>query len=336
MTQDRRITLRDVARVTGVAVSTASRALRDDPQISVATRERVQATAEALGYVPDLAARSLTLGASRTFGLMVPDATDPIHGSVVSGFEQAAHDAGYTTIVANSLGDTDRERRAIRGFAAHRVDGMALMGCYLDNAAVRASVRPSPVVFLNTERISRGRRADLAVGCLSPDEPAGVRALVEHLLEQGCRRIAYVGFGRGAGNATRAAAVAEEVAARLADAPAPILEWRPDDRPGVAAQLREAGVDGVIGYDDRVALGLLDGFRTIGVAVPHEIAVAGFDDIAFAEISNPRLTTVVQPAAEMGAMAVGVLTAAVDTGELAPSRVLPVRLVVRESTRRLG
>lgn len=332
--EGRRVTLRDVARVTGVAVSTASRALQDDPQISAGTRERVQATAEALGYVPDLAARSLSLGASRTFGLLVPDATDPIHGSVVTGFEQAAHGAGYTTIVANSLGDIDRERRAIRGFAAHRVDGLALMGCYLDLTAVRATVRPSPVVFMNTERLSRGQRADLPEGCLRPDEEDGVRALVRHLVDQGCRRLAYVQFGRGAANVTRAAAFSAEVAALLGYDPGPTYAWRPDDRAGIAAELRDAGIDGVLGYDDRVALGLLDGFRAIGVAVPRDIAVAGFDDIPFAEISNPRLTTVVQPAAEMGAIAVGVLLRAIETAEVGPSSVLPVTLVVRESTLR--
>lgn len=336
MTADRRLTLRDVAGVTGVSVSTASRALQGDPQISAATRERVQASAEALGYVPDLAARSLSLGASRTFGLLVPDATDPIHGSVVSGFEQAAHDAGYTTIIANSLGDMDRERRAIRGFAAHRVDGMALMGCYLDLAAVRATVLPSPVAFLNAERLSHGRRADLPAGCLRPDEESGVGALVAHLVERGCRRPAYVGFGRGSSNATRANAFVHEVTTRLGHDPGPAYDWRPDDRAGLAAELRAAGVDGVLGYDDRVALGLLDGFRSIGVAVPRDIAVAGFDDIPFAEISNPRLTTVVQPAAEMGAIAVAMLAQAIETGELAASTVLPVRLVVRESTQRPG
>jgi len=335
-TVDRRVTLRDVAAASGVSVATVSRALNDDPQISVATRERVSATAETLGYVPDLAARSLAVRASRTFGLMVPDATDPIHGTLVAGFETAAQAAGYTVIVANSLGDPARERRAIREFAAHRVDGLAVMSCLLDHDAVAAMVRPSPVVFLNSERMSRGRLADLPLGCLRPDEPEGIRLLVEHLVEQGCRRIAYVGADRGASNTIRARAVEVQVTARLGTDPVASLIWLPERRADLAATLRDAGADGVIGYDDRVALSLLDGFRTVGLSVPGDVAVAGFDDIPFAEISNPRLTTIAQPASEMGELAVGELVAAMATGSLAPSRVLPVRLVVRESTMRAG
>jgi DNA-binding LacI/PurR family transcriptional regulator len=334
VTLDRRVTLRDVAAAAGVSVATVSRALSEDPQISVATRERVAATAEALGYVPDLAARSLAARVSHTFGLMIPDATDPVHGTVVAGFEQAAHAAGYTVIVANSLGDAERERRAIREFSAHRADGLALMGCVLALEAISAMVRPSPVVFLNSERLSHGRLEDLPVGCLRPDEPEGIRLLVDHLVDQGCRRFAYVGADRGASNVIRRDAVAAEVRGRLGVDPIAPLSWLPERRVDLATTLRDAGADAAIGYDDRVALSLLDGFRTIGVAVPRDVAVAGFDDIPFAEISNPRLTTIDQPAGEMGEQAVAELLDAISTGSLAPSRVLPVRLIVRESTLR--
>ncbi len=104
-----RVTLRDVARQAETSTATVSRSLRDDPQISPATRRRVKQVAEALGYVPDAAARSLAVRSSRTFGLMVPDVTDPIHGQIVAGFERAAHAAGYTVIVANGLDDGSRE-----------------------------------------------------------------------------------------------------------------------------------------------------------------------------------------------------------------------------------
>ncbi len=335
MTGERRITLREVAIAAGVSVATVSRALNDDPQISGGTRERVAAAAEALGYVPNLAARSLAVRASRTFGLMIPDATDPVHGTVVAGFEAAAHAAGYTVIVANSLGDAARERRAVREFTAHRADGLALMGSVLDLEAITAMVRPSPVVFLNSERLKGGRPIQLDLGCLRPDEPDGIRQLVEHLADEGCRRIAFVGVpDRPGSNAVRQGALDTIVRERLGVAPLGPFSYLADARAKLAAELRDAGADAVVAYDDRVALGLLDGFRTIGVSVPGDVAVAGFDDIPFAAIANPRLTTVIQPAAEMGALAVAVLLGAIATGELAPTRVLPVRLAVRESTRR--
>ena len=236
MSTNHRVTLRDVAGTAGVSVSTVSRALNDDPRISTATRERLAATAETLGYVPDLAARSLALRSSRTFALMVPDATDPIHGTVVAGFETAADEAGYTVIIANSLGDAGRERRAIREFRAHRADGIALMSCVLDLATISTLVRPSPVVFLNSERLSRGRLADLPRGCLRPDEPEGIRLLVEHLVAQGCRRFVFVGADeRGASNAIRKRAVADEVRRRLGVEPIDAVSWHSERRAEVAA-----------------------------------------------------------------------------------------------------
>jgi LacI family transcriptional regulator len=332
---ERRITLREVAIAAGVSVATVSRALNDDPQISTATRERVAATAEALGYVPDLAARSLAVRATRTFGLMVPDAMDPIHGTVVAGFEAAAQAAGYTVIVANSLRDAGRERAAVRAFRAHRADGLALMGAVLDLETVAVMVRPSPVVFLNSERIKGGRPVELPIGCMRPDEADGIRQLVEHLVAEGCRRIGYVGVeDRPGSNLVREQAFRASILERLGHPPLAAFVWNADERERLAADLRNAGVDGVIAYDDRVALALLDALRTVGVSVPGDIAVAGFDDIPFAAISNPRLTTVGQPAYEMGALAVEELLRAIGTGELSPSRVLPVKLAVRESTLR--
>ncbi len=335
MTGERRITLREVAIAAGVSVATVSRALNSDPQISQATRERVAATAEALGYIPDLAARSLAVRASRTFGLMVPDATDPIHGTIVAGFEAAAQAAGYAVIVSNSLLDPARERRAVREFRAHRADGLALMGAVLDLEAIATMVRPSPVVFLNSERLKAGMPAQLPAGCLRPDDADGIRQLVGHLVGQGCRRMAYVGVvDRPGSNVVREQSFRESVRGHLGVGPIGSFAWAPDAREELAAALRDARVDGVVAYDDRVALALLDAFRAVGLSVPADVAVAGFDDIPFAAISNPRLTTVGQPAYEMGGLAAAELLAAIETGDLAPSRVLAVRLIERESTQR--
>ena len=333
MSGERRITLREVAIAAGVSVATVSRALNDDPQISLATKERVAATAEALGYVPDLAARSLAVRATKTFGLMVPDAMDPIHGTVVAGFEAAAQAVGYTVIVANSHRDPAIERRAVREFRAHRADGIALMGSMLDLEAISTMVRPSPVVFLNSERLKGGRPMDLALGCIRPDEIDVMRQVVEHLVAQGCRTMAFVGVDdRPGSNQMREMAFDNSVRDCLGVPPHEPYRWNDDHRERLAAAMRDDGVDGVVAYDDRLALELLDAFRTVGVAVPRDIAVAGFDDIPFAAISNPRLTTVGQPAHEMGALAVEELLKAISTGELSPSRVLPIYLAVREST----
>ena len=307
------------------------RSLNDDPQISAGTRERVAAAADLLGYVPDAAARSLAIRSSRTFGLLVPDATDPVHGVLIAGFELAAQAAGYAVLVANSGGDAGRERRAIREFTAHRADGVALMGSVMDPEGIVAR-SPSPIVFLNSERMANGQPAVLSTGCMRPDDLDGMRQVAEHLVEQGCRTFAFVAGDRPASGRFRTEALRAEVRARLGTDLAVDLTWDAGRRVEIARQLTDLGVDAVVSYDDRVALGLLDAFRSIGRRVPADVAVVGFDDIPFAELSNPRLTTVRQPASAMGALAVELLLGAIDTGSLAPSRTMPVQLVVRETS----
>jgi DNA-binding LacI/PurR family transcriptional regulator len=335
-----RVTLREVAAAAGVAMSTVSRSLSGDAQISDATRERVTAVAEAMGYVPDAAARSLAVRSSRTLALLLPDATDPVHGVVIAAVERAAEAEGYTVIVANSGGEAQRERQAIREFTAHRADGIVVMGSVLDPEAVAALLRPSPVVFLNSERLGRdGDPTMLPAGCFRPDERDGMRQVAEHLVAGGRRRIAFVQAERPATGPLRVRALREALAAlpsgggaRGGTAVVAEIAYDPDARVDVARHVAASGADAVVCYDDRVAIGLLDAFRTLEVRVPDEMAVVGFDDIPFAELANPRLTTVNQPAAEMGAIAIAALTDAIATGSLARSRTLPVRLVVREST----
>jgi LacI family transcriptional regulator len=334
MTPERRVTLRVVADTVGVSVATVSRALNADPQISTGTRERVVAVADELGYVPDAAARSLAIRRSRVMGLMVPDATDPVHGTLIAGFERAAGAAGYTVIVATSGGDAARERRALREFLAHRADGIALMGSVLDHDNDHAASRghSSPVVLLNSERLDGDGAAPLPRGALRPDEPDGMRQIAEHLVEQGCRAFAYVTGDRPASGQLRAEALRAEVRRRVGRDLVASLTWDEDRRAEIARELVDAGADAVVGYDDRVAIGLLDGFRSIGVRVPEDVAVVGFDDIPFAQLVNPRLTTVRQAAGEMGALAVELLQDALLTGSLAPSRMLPVHRGVRETS----
>ena len=332
MRSARRATLRDVAERVGVSVSTVSRSLNDDDQISIATRERVRAVADELGYVPDAAARSLAVRATSTVGLMIPDALDPVIGAVVLGFERAAVASGYSVIVAISQGDASRERNGMREFLTHRADGVALMGSTVDQEATIALAGPSPVVFLNTERLDQGAIASLQVGCLAPDDADGMRQIAEHLVAEGYRSIAYVQGDRPASGHVREEALRLHLR-RLAGLDlVMVARWEPASLDAVARTLVAAGVDAVVGYDDRVALGLLDAFRGLGRSVPGDVAVVGFDDMAFAALANPRLTTVTQPAEELGAQAAAMLLAAIRTRVLAPSRTLPVQLVVRESS----
>ncbi len=337
---NRRVTIEDVARVARVSPATVSRALKGSRLISQDTRRRVAHAARRLGYVPNQAARSLVTRITRTLGLMVPDVTDPIHGQVVTGFEQEAAACGYTVIMANGFSDPVRERRALQVFLAHRADGVALMGSVLRQSQVRTLVRPAPVVFIAGEHPSlAGYAADLPRGSIRADDRAGMEAVVDHLLEAGYRRIAYFNGPSFASNRTRRAATIRAlkqagVAGRLVE-----FVWDGHVRRSVessAVRIARERPDAVICYDDKLALNTIDALRAHGLRAPRDVAVVGFDDIPFAAIANPRLTTVAQRSVEMGRMAVTMLRGALETGTIPRSVTFSVQLVVRESTRRRG
>ncbi len=331
----RRVTLVDVAKRAAVSVATVSRALSGNPQISEATQSRVRRIADDLKYVPNVAARSLVLQSSATFGLMTPDVTDPIHAQVVTGFQQQAAEQGYSVILSNRFWDPGTERRALREFAAHRVAAVAVMGSVLPQAEVKRLLSPSPVLFIGSEHVpASGGDLDMARGCLRPDDRDGMRQVVDHLIERGYRRVAYVSGSSGATQIIRRDALVAALADR---GRAEFVVHTADEvdagglRP-IAVRIRQSRPDAVVCYDDKTALLLMDELRSAGVMVPSDVAVVGFDDIPFARISNPRLTTVSQRADDLGRTSVDLLLSTIERGRLPVSQLMPVTLVVRETT----
>ena len=330
----RRATLGDVAREASVSVATASRSLRDDAQISVETRRRVQDVAEQLGYVPNAVARNLKLRRSTTLGLMTPDVTDPIHGQIATGFQQRAAELGYSVILANGFNRREIELQAIADFAAHQVAGVVLMGSVLRPVSAARLLAPSAVVFVESEYVSRsGSCGDLRRGCIRTDDCDGMRQVLEHLAGIGCRTIAYFGEHHRASGQLRLRALRAQLAERrLPDLSTYEPPHDDDAIADIARRIATDAPDAIVCYDDKLALSLIDALRTAGVRVPDDVAVTGFDDIPFARIANPRLTTVTQDSEHLGMLGVEMLVATLDTGRTPPSRTLPVRLVVREST----
>lgn len=331
----RRVTLVDVAQRAAVSVATVSRALSGDPQISEATQTRVRRIADDLEYVPNVTARSLVLQSSATFGLMTPDVTDPIHAQVVTGFQRQAAEQGYSVVLSNGFWVPGAERRALREFAAHRVAAIAVMGSVLSQIEVKRLLSPSPVLFIASEHLpAKGGDLDMARGCLRPDDRDGMRQVVDHLIDRGYRSVAYVSGSSGATQVIRRDALVAALAERRRAGP---TVHRADevDAAGLRAvvtEIRQSRPDVIVCYDDKTALLLMDELRSAGLSVPDDVAVVGFDDIPFARISNPRLTTVSQRADDLGRTSVDLLLSTIERGRLPPSKLMPVTLVVRETT----
>ena len=207
---ERRVVLADVARLAGTSEATASRALKDDPRIGEATRAAVRAAAHKLGYVPNAAARSLRAQRTHILGLLLDDLADPVHGKVAAGFEEAAASHGYAVFMMTGLHDEVREQRALRGIrrAPRRRRGAGVMR---QRPGRCLPAGPQGAGGLRPARLSgpRRRRRVPPRGVLRSDDAGGFTAAVDHLVEQGYRRIAYVGPGSGASDALRRAAASE-------------------------------------------------------------------------------------------------------------------------------
>lgn len=333
----RRVLLDDVARMAKVSRSTASRALVDDPRISEPTRTAVKHAASELRYVPNAAARSLRARRTRILGLLLANLSDPVHGQIAAAFEQEAGHDGYRVIFVAGLNDPVRERLALKIFTEHGADGVAIVSSVLAPSEARTCVPAGRLVIVQPDHHSVLRlRGPLSAGIIQTDDAEGIEAAVDHLVRAGYRDIGYVESGVRASNTVRGAAV--ERALRSHGIRRPMRRfmasedaWR--DPEGIAALIAGEPPGALVCYDDKLALALMDALRRHGIRAPEDIGIVGFDGIPFAAISNPRLTTVATPSAELGRLAAASLIEAIQTGTLPPATLLPVELVIRESTR---
>ena len=293
------VTIRDVARLAQVSVASVSRALNGLANVHPDTRERVVSAANELGYIPHAGARSLSLARAQTIGVVLPDIHGEFFSEIVRGMDRQAGSHGYLLLLSTmhaGNGQAGSALRAMRG----RVDGLIIMAPHVAPEAVEDALPPEvPALLINSPA---GKRA---LPRLRLDNFAGAQAVVRHLLEGNRRRLLHIAGPDGNIDAAeRAEAFRRAVAGSGA-------EWRilPGDfteeagEGGARAILSgEVACDAVFAANDMMALGCLHALRAGGVAVPDEVAVAGFDDVPLARYL--ALTTVRVRIAELGARAI--------------------------------
>jgi LacI family transcriptional regulator len=326
-----RSTIRDVARTAGVSVGTVSHVLSGSRTVRPATRARVEAAIAALHYRPSTIARALNRRRTQTIGMVVPDVANPFFADLIREVEQAMADLDHAVVFGNSANDPERERRYLESFLSRRVDAAIVAvtaGSDLDLLRhVAAEVptvlvdRPVPVP------------ADTVVG----DNRGGLGLAVEHLVSLGHRRVGYLDGDPALGTARERRAGLEEALARHGLEPAAASDGAFTLASGheqALALLRAAGrPSAVCAGNDLLAMGLLKAAGELGVAVPEDMAVVGYDDIVYAAFTSPPLTTVRQPGRAMGEATARLLEARLR-GETGPPRAVTIEpeLVVRAST----
>ena len=328
------VSLKDVAEKAGVSVATASRALADHPRISEATKARVRRVAQELGYTPSAIARSLVRRETRTLGVITTTVTDPYAAEVVRAVEDAAEAAGYTLLLVASHGIPRREVAGIRMLHERRVDAIIVVSSrgadLYDDVLNTLDV---PLILIN------GTFPHPNVRSVRADNRQGMRLATEYLLDLGYRRIAYIGGpvqGRSARERMEGYLEALEAAGVPFD-PNRVFsgQGRPEDGRRALRAMWELSPrpDAVVCYNDLTAMGVLAEAWRSDIRVPEDLAVVGFDNLPFSELTAPPLTTVTQPTEEMGRAAVA-LALRLRRGDPVEDVVYECTLVERASAAR--
>ncbi|TMR33128.1 LacI family transcriptional regulator [Nonomuraea zeae] len=340
-----------------VSATTVSHTLNGRRPVAEQTRRRVLAAIEELGYRPNVLARGLRTSRSQTIGLVIPDITNPFYPALARGLQDVLGPAGYDQIIGNTDGERRLERAALEQMIARQVDGLvfAVFNTHAEDLlpVIDAGI---PVVRLGGRLVQRG------VDVVHSDDEGGAREATRYLLERGYRRIGFVCGPAGEGPA------AERVAGyrtALADAGggegAPVAGHAggcdgavvggagAEVRPGLVVRThfsRQGGAEGaarlldlpeppdaLLCANDVMAIGALDVALERGLRVPGDVAIMGFDDIEAASMVTPRLTTMANPAREIGRAGARRLLDRLEGRVAEPSSemVIPSRLVRRES-----
>lgn len=321
-------TIAEVARRAGVSQATVSRVMNahfaGEPDVA----ERVRRVAAELHYAPNHLARALALGETTAVALVVPDLANPAFQQVLSGLSKAAARDGYRVLVADSA-ESPSEEPLLAAEIRRRCDAIVLCAPRMaDDVLAGLAEGLRPLVLIN--RPDQG----LAAPSLSIDYRSGIRNLAQHLYDLGHRRIAYLEGPEGSvSNAYRLRGLAD-FEAGAPDARIERMAGGVGAEAGVAAaaRVRDSGVTAVLAFNDLVAIGLMHALRDLGVRVPDDVSVTGFDDIPFARFLSPALTTASVPYERLGAEAWVRMQALVHGETPAHDAVFAPRLELRGST----
>lgn len=329
-------TIVDVANRAGVAAITVSRVVNDSGPVSPQVRARVEQAIAETGYVPNSVARSLRSRRTDTIALVVTDMTNPFFTTIAHGVEAAVGDSGMMLVICGTDEREAKEERYVRMLLQRRVDGILLVPSGSGAAAIRlCREQQTPLVVV--DRRLPGGGAD----AVRADSKAGARDLGRLLVSLGHRTMAVLTGPRDVPTADDRATGFRRAVAEAGGLPPPrvhrgafsIESGRVMARRALAARPRPTAL---FAANNFIAIGALHAFDEMGVRVPEDVAVVGFDDLPPAMVTFPFLTVAAQPAEEMGRRSVALLLERLsgrrDPGQPFEEVVLPTQLVVRRSS----
>jgi len=321
-------TIYSVAQLAGVSIATVSRVLQGTTATSPQTRAKVLRAVEELEYVPLQAARSLAVQRHEAHGLVVPDLIGPYYSELLMGYESAAAQFGQSVIIVITHQRAD-PTLAVRDLSS-RVDGLVVANSTISDDAARSISRRTPVVLL-------ARPAVAGCDAVSAENVENARALTEHLLAHGRRRLLFVGDPDGSPDVQqRYRGFTTALSRSDTSATGPPVRVGFHERCGAEVKALVVGSanrpDALVCANDELALSSMKALQRAGVRVPDDIAIVGWDDVMTARYVSPGLTTVRQPLHELGRVAAKRLHERITGAPTAPEpMILPTELVLRSS-----
>ncbi len=327
------VTIADVAREAGVSTQTVSRVINNKGEISAETRRLVVDVIQRMGYRPSSVARSLVTRRTLSLGLIVPDITNPFFPEIARGAEDVALAAGYSLFLCNTTEQADREVAVLRLLEEKRVDGVVVCSARLPDDQLVPMLRRQRTVVLVNRIVPDG----VVSGVVRVDDASGTRQAVRHLLGGGRVRLAMLaGPPTSWGGQERVRGFLEELQrGGVPLDPELIISCPPYLDGGYQATKQVlalcGSIEGLVCYNDLVAIGALQACHDLGVRVPEDVAIVGCDDILLAGLVTPPLTTIRVSKYEIGASAVRMLLSRIAGTQTAEEVILRPELVVRSS-----
>lgn len=332
--------LKDIARDLGLSVVTISKVLRDHPDISAETRERVVRRMKELNYRPNLAARALVTGRTFIMGLVVPDLLHPFFAQVAKGLAGALRSNGYSLVISSSEEDPEFEQQEIDHLLARRVDALVIASAQFSVECFRR-IEEQKTPYILIDRSFKG----LAANFVGVDDVAVGSIATEHLIAIGCRRVAHIGGPQVSTAMGRLEGYRRALMRHGRDTPAEYVLSREHSTQASDANGYEAmqallqlnpAPDGVFCYNDPTAMAAMKAILEAGLRIPEDVAVVGSGNLHYSGFLKIPLTTVDQASEQIGERAAALALSLVESkSPLRPQNILlEPKLIVRQSSRR--
>jgi len=299
-----RVTIEDIARLSGVSKATVSRVLNEKSEgVGDETRKRIQKLIDDLEYKPNLLARGIVTSKTKTLGFILPDISNPFFSGLVKAVEDYASSNGYTVLIGNTDLSLEREKNYISTFIAKRVDGVILTSTVEDDSSIYDRFKKYNVPCVLLDRTMKNMDYDAGVFL---DNEYALYIACEYLIKHDNKRIAFIS---GPANVSTSRERIEGYKTALIQYGIEFDErlikygnFTLDSGYKAIWQLHNEGIDftGVLASNDIMAIGAMKALKELGYKIPEQIEVIGFDNIEFASMTEPPLTTIQQPTYEMG------------------------------------